>query len=434
MEQNNKQTSFWALSPLIVFVALFIGTGITTKNFEFLPLNVAILIAAIFACMMYPKTSLVKKLDIFTKGAGHPNILLMVFVFLLAGAFSETAKGMGAVSSTVNLSLSLIAGPFLLSGLFIVGAFISVAMGTSMGTVAALAPVGVGIAEATNISLTLTIATVVGGAMFGDNLSMISDTTIAAVRTQKTKMSDKFKMNFLIVLPGALITVIILWLITKDMGMTDASQGGYSIIKVIPYLFVLIAALSGMNVLMVLVFGTLIASVIGLSDGSYSIAENLKAISDGMIGMQDISMVALFIGGMIGIIEYFGGIRWLLNTLTRRVKSKRGAEFGIASLVSLTNLATANNTIAIITAGPLAKEISEDYDIDSRKSASILDIFASTVQGIIPYGAQVLAATSVAGISTVSLLPYSFYPYLLGICGIVSILIGYPKSNKTKKM
>ncbi|GGI40837.1 Na+/H+ antiporter NhaC family protein [Mammaliicoccus stepanovicii] len=434
MEQNNKQTSFWALSPLIVFVALFIGTGITTKNFEFLPLNVAILIAAIFACMMYPKTSLVKKLDIFTKGAGHPNILLMVFVFLLAGAFSETAKGMGAVSSTVNLSLSLIPGPFLLSGLFIVGAFISVAMGTSMGTVAALAPVGVGIAEATNISLTLTIATVVGGAMFGDNLSMISDTTIAAVRTQKTKMSDKFKMNFLIVLPGALITVIILWLITKDMGMTDASQGGYSIIKVIPYLFVLIAALSGMNVLMVLVFGTLIASVIGLSDGSYSIAENLKAISDGMIGMQDISMVALFIGGMIGIIEYFGGIRWLLNTLTRRVKSKRGAEFGIASLVSLTNLATANNTIAIITAGPLAKEISEDYDIDSRKSASILDIFASTVQGIIPYGAQVLAATSVAGISTVSLLPYSFYPYLLGICGIVSILIGYPKSNKTKKM
>lgn len=434
MEQNNKQTSFWALSPLIVFVALFIGTGITTKNFEFLPLNVAILIAAIFACMMYPKTSLVKKLDIFTKGAGHPNILLMVFVFLLAGAFSETAKGMGAVSSTVNLSLSLIPGPFLLSGLFIVGAFISVAMGTSMGTVAALAPVGVGIAEATNISLTLTIATVVGGAMFGDNLSMISDTTIAAVRTQKTKMSDKFKMNFLIVLPGALITVIILWLITKDMGMTDASQGGYSIIKVIPYLFVLIAALSGMNVLMVLVFGTLIASVIGLSDGSYSIAENLKAISDGMIGMQDISMVALFIGGMIGIIEYFGGIRWLLNTLTRRVKSKRGAEFGIASLVSLTNLATANNTIAIITAGPLAKEISKDYDIDSRKSASILDIFASTVQGIIPYGAQVLAATSVAGISTVSLLPYSFYPYLLGICGIVSILIGYPKSNKTKKM
>lgn len=430
MEQNNKITSFWALSPLIVFVVLFIGTGISTGNFEFLPLNVAILIAAIFACAMYPKTSLTKKLDIFTKGAGHPNILLMVFVFLLAGAFSETAKGMGAVSSTVNLSLSLIPGQFLLAGLFVVGAFISVAMGTSMGTVAALAPVGVGISEATDIPLTLTIATVVGGAMFGDNLSMISDTTIAAVRTQKTKMSDKFKMNFLIVLPGALITIVILWFLTKDMGTADASHGSYSLIKVVPYLFVLIAALCGMNVLMVLVSGIIIASVIGLLDGSYTISENLKAISDGLIGMQDISMIALFIGGMIGVIEYFGGIRWLLNATTSRIKTKKGAEFGIASLVSVTNLATANNTISIITAGPLAKEIADDYEIDLRKSASILDIFASTIQGIIPYGAQVLAATSVAGISTVSLLPYTFYPYLLGICGIVSILIGYPRKKK----
>jgi len=382
---------------------------------------------------MYPKTPLAKKLDIFTKGAAHPNILLMVFVFLMAGAFSETAKSMGAVSSTVNLGLSLIPGQFLLAGLFIVGAFISVAMGTSMGTVAALAPVGVGISEATDISLALTIATVVGGAMFGDNLSMISDTTIAAVRTQKTKMSDKFKMNFLIVLPGAILTVVILWFMTKDSGMTDAAQGSYSLIKVIPYLFVLISALCGMNVLMVLVLGVIVASLIGLSDGSFTLGDNLKAISDGLISMQDISMIALLIGGMIGLIEYHGGIKWLLNVVTSKVKSKRGAEFGIASLVSVTNLATANNTISIITTGPLAKEIAEDYQIDRRKSASILDIFASTIQGIIPYGAQVLAATSVAGISTVSLLPYSFYPYLLGICGIVSILIGYPRNKKGLK-
>ncbi|RXY86490.1 sodium:proton antiporter, partial [Salmonella sp. 3DZ2-4SM] len=244
------------------------------------------------------------------------------------------------------------------------------------------------------------------------------------------KMSDKFKMNFLIVLPGAILTVLILWFVTKDAGMTDVSQGGYSVIKVIPYLFVLISALCGMNVLMVLVLGVIVASLIGLLDGSFTLAENLKAISDGLIGMQDISMIALLIGGMIGLIEYHGGIKWLLNTVTKRLKSKRGAEFGIASLVSVTNLATANNTISIITAGPLAKEIADDYQIDRRKSASILDIFASTVQGIIPYGAQVLAATSVAGISTVSLLPYSFYPYLLGICGIVSIVIGYPRKKK----
>ncbi|MCJ0923289.1 Na+/H+ antiporter NhaC family protein [Mammaliicoccus sciuri] len=430
MNQINHKGSFIALLPLIVFVTLFIGTGLIMKGFNYLPLNVAILIAAVFACAMYPKTPLAKKLDIFTKGAAHPNILLMVFVFLMAGAFSQTAKSMGAVSSTVNLGLSLIPGQFLLAGLFIVGAFISVAMGTSMGTVAALAPVGVGISEATDISLALTTATVVGGAMFGDNLSMISDTTIAAVRTQQTKMSDKFKMNFLIVLPGAILTVLILWFVTKDAGMTDASQGGYSVIKVIPYLFVLISALCGMNVLMVLVFGVIVASLIGLLDGSFTLSENLKAISDGLIGMQDISMIALLIGGMIGLIEYHGGIKWLLNTVTKRLKSKRGAEFGVASLVSVTNLATANNTISIITAGPLAKEIADDYQIDRRKSASILDIFASTVQGIIPYGAQVLAATSVAGISTVSLLPYSFYPYLLGICGIVSIMIGYPRKKK----
>lgn len=430
MSQNEKKMSFWALTPLIVFVVLFIGTGLVTKSFEFLPLNVAVLIAAIVSCIIYPKTSLTKKIDVFTKGAAHSNILLMVFVFLLAGAFSETAKGMGAVSSTVNLSLAYIPGEFLLAGLFIVGAFISVSMGTSMGTVAALAPVGVGISEATDISLMLTIATVVGGAMFGDNLSMISDTTIAAVRTQKTKMSDKFKMNFLIVLPGALLTVAILWFLTKDLGMADASQGDYSFIKVIPYLFVLAAALLGMNVMVVLILGILLSSIIGLADGSYTIESNLKAVSDGLMGMQDISMIALFIGGMVGIVKYFGGIDWLLNVVTKRVKSKKGAEFSIASLVTATNLAVANNTISIITAGPLAKEIADDYKIDSRKSASILDIFASTVQGLIPYGPQVLAATSIAGISTVSLLPYSFYPYLLGLCGIVSILIGYPRKSK----
>ncbi|MFD1849900.1 Na+/H+ antiporter NhaC family protein [Oceanobacillus bengalensis] len=430
MTNKAKQGSFLALFPLIIFVLLFIGTGIISGDFSNMPLNVAVIIASAIALAMNKKESLSNKIEVFTKGAGHPNIMLMAVIFVLAGAFAETAKGMGAVDSTVNLGLSFIPGNLLMVGLFIVGCFISISMGTSMGTVAALAPIGIGIAEQTGIPMALAMATVIGGAMFGDNLSMISDTTIAAVRTQKTKMSDKFKTNFNIILPGAIVTAIILWIVTMGNEVNSLGDYPYDLIQVLPYLAVLLAALLGVNVLIVLTGGTIFAGIIGLINGSYTMTGFVKAISQGIINMEDIAIVAIFIGGIIGIIEHNGGIQWLLNTVTRKIKTKKGAEFGIAGLVSAADIATANNTISIIMTGPLAKNIADEYNIDPRKSASILDIFAGCWQGLVPYGGQMLAAAGLAAISPISILPYSFYPITLGICGIIAILIGFPKFKK----
>lgn len=429
MEQE-KKGNLLALLPLFIFVLLFIGTGIVTGDFSNMPLNVAVIIASAVALMMNRKESLTKKMAIFSKSAGHPNILLMVVIFVLAGAFSEVAKGMGAVESTVNLGLSLIPGNFLMVGLFIVGCFISTSMGTSMGTVVALAPIGLGIADETGIPVALAVATVVGGAMFGDNLSMISDTTIAAVRTQNTQMKDKFKVNFFIVLPGAILTCIILGIITSGYELTVTGDHPYDVLKVLPYLSVLIAALIGLDVSLVLLGGTIFAGIIGLVDGSYTLTNLIKAASQGVMNMEDIAIVAILIGGMIGIIQHNGGIDYLLHVITKRIKTKRGAELGIAGLVSAVDIATTNNTISIIMTGPLAKNIADQYGIDPRKSASILDIFSSAWQGFVPYGAQMLAAAGLAGISPATMLPFSFYPVLLGICGLVSILIDYPKFQR----
>ncbi|RQN33010.1 Na+/H+ antiporter NhaC family protein, partial [Paraburkholderia tropica] len=321
---------------------------------------------------------------VFTKGAGHSNIILMMLIFILAGAFSTTAEKMGGVSSTVNLGLSLIPQNLIIVGLFIICMFVSISMGTSVGTVAAIAPVGFGFAQATDVPAALAMATVVGGAMFGDNLSMISDTTIAAVRTQKTKMSDKFKVNFKIVLPGAIITIIILFFLTNGISIDHTKNYDYNLIKVIPYLLVLILALVGINVIIVLIGGTVLAGIIGLIDGSFGWNGFLNAISKGIIGMEDIAMIAMLIGGLVGIIQHNGGIDWLLNFVRSKVKSKRGAELGIASLVSAADISTANNTISIIMAGPLAKNIADEYDVDPRKSASILDIFGGCFQGLLP--------------------------------------------------
>lgn len=429
MEQE-KKGNLLALLPLFIFVLLFIGTGIVTGDFSNMPLNVAVIIASAVALMMNRKESLTKKMAIFSKSAGHPNILLMVVIFVLAGAFSEVAKGMGAVESTVNLGLSLIPGNFLMVGLFIVGCFISTSMGTSMGTVVALAPIGLGIADETGIPVALAVATVVGGAMFGDNLSMISDTTIAAVRTQNTQMKDKFKVNFFIVLPGAILTCIILGIITSGYELTVTGDHPYDVLKVLPYLSVLIAALIGLDVSLVLLGGTIFAGIIGLVDGSYTLTNLIKAASQGVMNMEDIAIVAILIGGMIGIIQHNGGIDYLLHVIKKRIKTKRGAELGIAGLVSAVDIATTNNTISIIMTGPLAKNIADQYGIDPRKSASILDIFSSAWQGFVPYGAQMLAAAGLAGISPATMLPFSFYPVLLGICGLVSILIDYPKFQR----
>ncbi len=432
LRMEQQKGNGWALLPLGVFLVLFVGSGIITGDFYKLPVLVAIIIAAIVALAMNRKDSLNVKVERFAKGAGHPDIIIMVLIFILAGAFSEVAKGMGAVDSTVNLALSVLPQSLVVVGIFVIGAFISISMGTSMGTIAALGPIAVGISEQAHVSITLAIAAVVGGAMFGDNLSVISDTTIAAVRTQKTNMSDKLKVNFFIVLPAAIVTVILLLVMT--LGNTSSVEiKDFSWFKILPYVGVLVAAIFGANVLSILTGGIVLAGVIGLADGSYTLSSLAKTVTEGIGGMSELIILSLLIGGMVELIRYNGGIQFLLNLLTRRIQTKKGGEFSIAGLVSLTNLATANNTISIITAGPLAKEISDKYSIDNRKSASLLDLFSCSVQGLIPYGAQMLLAAGFAKVSPIEIIPFTFYPMLTAVCGIIAIVIGFPRLNKKSK-
>ena len=419
----------WALLPLVIFIGLFVGSGIITGDFYKMPILVAILVAAAAALIMNRKESFTSKVESFSKGAGHPDLMIMVFIFILAGAFSEVAKGMGAVESTVNLALSFLPQSLLIAGLFIIGAFISLAMGTSTGTIAALAPIGVGISTEADISVALAMGAIIGGAMFGDNLSFISDTTIAAVRTQQTEMRDKFKANFFIVLPAAIITCIVLVVITLG-GQAPVTPEAYSWVKMLPYIGVLAAALLGVNVIAVLAGGIILGGVIGMADGSYTLTAFLQIRTDGIKGMAELVILSLLIGGMVELIKRNGGIHFILETMTKRISSKRGAEFAIAGLVSSTNLATANNTISIIATGPLAKDMADKYEIDKRKSASLLDIFSCSIQGLIPYGAQMLSAAEFASISPTSILPYSFYPVLIALCGIVAILIQFPRFKR----
>ncbi|QXE00364.1 Na+/H+ antiporter NhaC family protein [Terribacillus sp. DMT04] len=424
-----KKGNPWALIPFLVFLILFIGSGIITGDFYAFPVIVAIAIAGAVALAMNRKETFARKVDIFCQGAGNLNVMMMVVIFLLAGAFSATAKGMGAVDATVNFALSFVPQNLLIVGLFIIACFISLAMGTSVGTIAALAPIGVGISDQTELSVAFVTAAIVGGAMFGDNLSFISDTTITAVRSQGVKMKDKFKVNFWIVVPAAIVTSIILGVMT--IGETaQVDHVGYNWVKILPYISVIIFALAGMNVFLVLALGIVFSGVIGLVDGSYQMMTLFQTIGDGIAGMYEIAFLAILIAGMVAVIKHNGGIDFLLHLSTRKIKSQKGAEFSVAGLVGLTNLSTANNTISILITGPLAKNISDKYGIDPRKTASILDIFSCTIQGLIPYGAQLLAAASVAGISPVSILQYSYYPILIGICGSIAILLGYPRKKK----
>jgi Na+/H+ antiporter NhaC len=433
MKNSIKKGNPLALLPLGIFLLLFIGTGIIAKDFYKMPVLVAFLISAAFALLLNKEVSIAKKIDIFCKGAGESNIILMCIIFILAGAFGNVAKEMGGVDSTVNLSLSILPPNLLIAGLFAIACFISLSMGTSMGTIVALAPIGIGIAEKTGIPLALVLGAVVGGGMFGDNLSMISDTTIAAARTQGCEMKDKFKVNFLIVLPAAIITAVILTVMTSGYNGTVGGNYSYDIIKVLPYLAVLVAALVGVNVLVLLGGGVIFAGIVGISSKSFDFYGFLSAASQGMMGMEDLALIAMVVGGIVELIKFNGGIDFLLYFITSKIKSKKGAEFGIAALVSIIDLCTANNTIAIVMAGPLAKDIADQYDIDPKRSASILDIFSSCWQGIIPHGAQVLAAAGLASISPVSILQYLHYPALMGIFGILAIVFGYPniKDNKT---
>ncbi|MBN8208148.1 Na+/H+ antiporter NhaC family protein [Bacillus sp. NTK071] len=428
--ENQIKGNGMALLPLAVFIILFIGTAIVTNDFYSMPVILASLISAGVALSMNRKESFMKKVEIFCKGAGNSNIILMILVFLLAGAFAATAEKIGAVDSIVNLGISILPPNLLIVGLFLIGCFISISMGTSMGTIVALAPIGIGIADQTGVAPALALSAVIGGAMFGDNLSMISDTTIAAVRTQNTQMKDKFKVNFFIVLPAAIVTAVIYGIWTMGEQAVVSGEHAFEFITILPYLGVLVAAIAGVNVLVVLVSGVFFAGIVGLYNGAFGMSGLVSTVTEGIKGMEDLAMIALVIGGMIEVIKHNGGIQFVLDRILSRVKSRRGAEFGIAGLASVLDLSTANNTISIIMGGPLAKNISEEYGVDPRKSASILDIFAGSVQGMLPYGAQVLAAAGLASISPLALLPYSIYPILIAVAGIVAIMINYPSFER----
>ena len=421
MSNKREQGIALALLPLGVFLVLFIGSGIISGDFYKMSTLVAFIISTGVAFLFNRKVDFNTKMEVFCKGGGNKDIILMLIIFLFAGAFSGVAKAMGGADSVVNLGLSVLPANLLVTGLFVIGCFISISMGTSVGTIAAIGTIGVAIAEKTGMPSALVLGAVVGGAMFGDNLSMISDTTIAATRTQGCEMRDKFKVNFAIVLPAAIITAILLTVVTSGYSTTLNDNYNYELIKVLPYLLVLVGALCGVNVFALLGSGIIFASIVGLLTNSFDIFGLIEAISGGISGMYELSLLAITIGGVVSLIKFNGGIDYVLYFITSKINSKKGAEFGIAALVSVIDLCTANNTIAIVAAGPLAKDIADKYDIDKRKTASILDIFSSCWQGIIPYGAQLLTAAGVAAISPVEIIPFLYYPGLMFICGILSI-------------
>ncbi|WP_346890109.1 Na+/H+ antiporter NhaC family protein [Clostridium sp. UBA1056] len=435
MKDNLKKGSAIALLPLFIFIVVFMGISLVTKDFYAMPVTVPFLLAALVALFMNREVSLDKKLDVFCKGAGEPNIILMCLIFILAGAFAEVAKTMGAVESTVNLGLTFLPSNILVSGVFIIACFIAISIGTSMGTIVALVPIATGIAAKTGIPIALVVGAVVSGAMFGDNLSMISDTTIAATRTQGCEMRDKFRMNFIVVLPAAIITTLIFTFITLGQDSKVVADYSYSLVKVLPYVGVLLGALLGVNVLVVLVGGILFAGSIGIFTGAFDIIGLLQAIGKGIGGMSELVIISIIIGGMVEIIKFNGGIEFILGFIKKRVNSKIGAEVGIATLVSLVDICTANNTIAIVTVGPIAKDISNQYDIEPKRVAGILDMFSCVAQGIIPYGAQLLSASALAKLSPFSIMKYLYYPYLMGISALIAIVfIPYLKLKIKQKL
>ena len=410
----------WALLPFFVFVVVFAGAGIISRDFYSMPAYVAFIIALFVAFLQNRKLPFEKKLEIAAKGAGDTNIITMVLIFLVAGAFSGIVTAAGGVESTVNFGLSIIPPQFMVVGLFVIGCFISLSMGTSMGTITALAPIALGVAEQTDFPVAICIGATVCGAMFGDNLSMISDTTIAAVRTQGCEMKDKFKQNFFIVLPAAIITIFLFYLRTREMTYESGSYD-YNFVEVIPYLVVLVGALIGFNVFAVLFSGIILSMIVGIANGSFTFMESFGLIGEGMTGLFEISIISITVACIVSLIKENGGISLIIDGIRKSVKGKRGAEFGIGILVSLVDLCTANNTIAIVMSGPVAKEIGDEFGVESKRVASILDIFASVGQGLIPYGAQLLTAAALTGITPISIMPYLYYPILMLVCVLLFI-------------
>lgn len=428
MEKEKKGRAI-ALLPIGVFLIIFLGAGIVFKDFYAMPAIVAFLIALFVAFLQNKELSFNKKIEVIAKGVGEENIITMSLIFLCAGGFSGAVTAAGGVDSTVNLGLSLIPAHFAVAGLFLIGCFISVSMGTSMGTIAALAPIAVGISEKTGFALSICIGAVVCGAMFGDNLSMISDTTIAAVKTQGCEMKDKFKANFFIVLPAAIITVLIFWFATRNMNFHLEENLSYSLWEVLPYMVVLIGALIGINVFVVLISGIVISLIVGVSMGHIALSEMFQVVGNGVTSMYDITVISIIVACIVSLVKEHGGIQFILNLIKSKINGRRGAEFGIALLALFVDACTANNTVAIVMTGPIAKEISEEFDVDPRRSASLLDMFTSVGQGIIPYGAQLLSAATLTGLTPLQIIPNLYYPLLMGVCGVLTIIFR-PQSKK----
>ena len=423
-----------ALSPLFLLLALIAAiivmslTGAVAdgKSVPVMPLTVAFLIASIYAIAASGGMPLTKRIDTYSRGAGATDLLLMLWIYVLAGAFATTAKAIGSIDATVNFTLGVLPPNLILPGLFLAACFVSISIGTSVGTVVALVPIAAGIAQQTGSNAALITAIVVGGAYFGDNLSFISDTTVVATQTQHCKMSDKFRVNVMIVAPAALVILAIYAFLGTNV-QAPAHVGEASFIKVLPYLVVLVTAICGMNVMAVLSIGIILCGIIGLLQGSFGLFGWFLSMNSGIISMGEMVIIAMMAGGMLGMIKRNGGIDYLIEKLTAHVNTRRGAELSIAALVSLVNICTANNTIAILTVGGISRQIGDKYGVDNRKAASILDTFSCCMQGILPYGVQLLLAAGLSGISTIDILPYLYYPFAIGLAALIAIIIRYPK-------
>ena len=432
---SNKK-GLLALSPLFLLIVLIVAFTVYSVDSSHqdtsLSLTVAFMISSIYAVAISGGMPVRKRVDTYSKGAGANNLMLMLWIYVLAGSFAASAKAMGAVDATVNLALSILPASMILPGLFLAACFISVSIGTSVGTVVALVPIAAGLAHSMDANVGMMTAIIVGGAYFGDNLSFISDTTVVATQTQNCKMSDKFKVNSMIVVPAAVLVLIAYSVMGVGLqAPTHINEVEY--MKVLPYLIVLVTAIAGMNVMAVLTLGTLLCGAIGIgshllgASGSYDLFGWFSAMGNGIIGMGELIIIAMMAGGMLEIIRENGGIDFIINKITAHVNSKRGAELSIAALVSMVNICTANNTVAILTVGNISKKIGDRFGVDNRKAASILDTFSCMVQGMIPYGVQMLLAAGLAGISPMDILPYLYYPVAIGIAAFLAIIFRYPK-------
>lgn len=430
MRQTKTSTgtkyNWFALSPLAIFLSLYLITSILVNDFYKIPIAVAFLISSGYAIGITRGIKLEERIALFSAGAANKNTLLMVWIFILAGAFAQSAEQIGAIDATVNLALQVLPANLLLAGLFIAACFISLSIGTSVGTIVALSPIAVGLAEKAGLDIAFMVAIIVGGSFFGDNLSFISDTTIASTRTQGCDMRDKFKANSMIVIPAALLVLIFYIIQGWNLEIRTEPQA-VEWIKVIPYLVVLGAAIAGINVLAVLVLGITTVALAGFFLGNMDIFVWFAAMGKGISSMADLIIVTLLAGGLLEMIRYNGGIDYIIHCITRHINGKRGAEFSIAALVSIANICTANNTIAILTAGPIAKDIASRFGIDSRKAASLLDTFSCFIQGIIPYGAQLLMAAGLAHLSPLQIIQFLYYPFTMGVLAILSIVFRFPQ-------